>query len=278
MKHVVMFSGGTGSWATAKRVAEEHGTDNLILLFADTLMEDEDLYRFLDEAHKDVGGELVRISTGLNPWEVFYKRRFLGNSRLDPCSEFLKRIPLRKWLTENCDPAETTVYIGIDWTEEHRYIKAQKYWAPWNCLAPLIEPPLMDKPTQLRALEAAGIKQPRLYTMGFSHNNCGGFCVKAGQGHFRILMKHLPERYKFHEEQEQKFREFIGKDVAILRKTKGPHKGDPLTLRELRVMEERQVDMFDLGGCGCVTPPDDEEVAKAIQEMDAACSLPEEAA
>ena len=50
MQHVVMFSGGAGSWMTAKRVAEKHGTDNLILLFADTLIEDEDLYRFLDEA------------------------------------------------------------------------------------------------------------------------------------------------------------------------------------------------------------------------------------
>lgn len=34
--HVVMFSGGAGSWATAKRVAERHGTEGLVLLFADT--------------------------------------------------------------------------------------------------------------------------------------------------------------------------------------------------------------------------------------------------
>ena len=50
MKHVVMFSGGAGSWAAAKRVAERHGTADLTLLFTDTLMEDEDLYRFLHEA------------------------------------------------------------------------------------------------------------------------------------------------------------------------------------------------------------------------------------
>lgn len=42
MKHVVQFSGGTCSWAAAKRVAAEFGTDNLILLFADTLYEDAD--------------------------------------------------------------------------------------------------------------------------------------------------------------------------------------------------------------------------------------------
>lgn len=32
MKHIVMYSGGVGSWAAAKRVAEKHGTENLILL------------------------------------------------------------------------------------------------------------------------------------------------------------------------------------------------------------------------------------------------------
>ncbi len=57
MKHVVMFSGGLASWAAAKRVAAENGTDALVLLFSDTLMEDEDLYRFLDQAAADVGGE-----------------------------------------------------------------------------------------------------------------------------------------------------------------------------------------------------------------------------
>lgn len=61
MKHIVMFSGGVGSWAAAKRVAERHGTADLVLLFADVLMEDSDTYRFLGEAARNVGGELVRI-------------------------------------------------------------------------------------------------------------------------------------------------------------------------------------------------------------------------
>ncbi len=62
MKHVVMFSGGIGSWMTAKRVADVHGTDDLTLLFADTKMEDEDLYRFLDESAANVGGTLVKVA------------------------------------------------------------------------------------------------------------------------------------------------------------------------------------------------------------------------
>ena len=37
LQRVVMFSGGIGSWATAKRVAAQHGTADLTLLFTDTV-------------------------------------------------------------------------------------------------------------------------------------------------------------------------------------------------------------------------------------------------
>ena len=54
MKHVVMFSGGIASWATAKRVAERHGTDALTLLFADTRIEDDDLFLLLHGLDREV--------------------------------------------------------------------------------------------------------------------------------------------------------------------------------------------------------------------------------
>lgn len=40
--HAVQFSGGGGSWLAAKRVAERYGTDDLVLLCADTRSEHED--------------------------------------------------------------------------------------------------------------------------------------------------------------------------------------------------------------------------------------------
>ena len=43
IRHLVYFSGGVGSWAAAKRVAQREDVDQLTLLFADTLIEDEDL-------------------------------------------------------------------------------------------------------------------------------------------------------------------------------------------------------------------------------------------
>lgn len=262
IKHVVMFSGGAGSWYTAKRVAEAHGTEELYLLFADTLMEDEDLYRFLDEAAENVGGELIKLIEGRDPWEVFFDVRFLGNTRIDPCSRILKRQFLRKYLEDNFDPERTVVYLGIDWTEEHRFVKAQKYWEPWITSAPLCGPPFVMKDEVLALMRDEGIEPPRLYEMGFPHNNCGGFCIKAGQAHFKLLLQKMPERYAFHEAQEQRLRNYLGKDVAILRDRRGGQTR-PMTLREFRerVMANGEIDEFEWGGCACFSPDDYEEEA-----------------
>lgn len=54
IEHVVMFSGGVSSWATSKRVVTTTGTSNFRMVFADTLMEDEDLYRFNIDAADNV--------------------------------------------------------------------------------------------------------------------------------------------------------------------------------------------------------------------------------
>jgi hypothetical protein len=248
-----MFSGGTGSWAAARRVVERHGTGGLVLLFADTLIEDEDLYRFVDEAAADVGGELVRVADGRDPWQVFFDRRFLGNTRVDLCSRILKRELLRGWLEANTDPASTTVHLGIDWTEVHRLGALRTRYEPWRAEAPLADPPYLLKAQIHAELEAHGVALPRLYGMGFAHNNCGGFCVKAGQGQFERLLRRMPDRYAYHERREQELREFLGKDVAILRDRRGGGVR-PLTLREFRERLERDPSLFDpleVGGCAC---------------------------
>lgn len=258
LHHVVMFSGGVGSWATAKYVVNDHVRpgDRLTLLFADTLMEDPDLYRFLDDAAANVGGDLVNISDGRDVWQVFHDVRYLGNTRIDPCSFHLKRRLMRKWLEYNCDPATTVCYIGIDAGEEHRYTKAKGYWEPWRCEAPLIEHGILFKSVLMDMLADEGIDPPALYALGFPHNNCGGFCIKAGIGHFKMLLDKLPERYAYHEAKEQEMRDYLDKDVAILRDRSGG-KVRPLTLRELRERVEAQQTMpdeDDIGGCNCVNP------------------------
>ena len=259
-KRVVMFSGGLSSWATARRVVERHGTGGVVLLFADTLMEDADLYRFLDDAAADVGVPVTRIADGRTPWEVFFDEGFLGNSRVDPCSKILKRKLIDAWLKENCDPARTVCYVGIGHEEMHRYddekgggVRNRAADRGWVYEAPMLERPWKTS-DMLRAMAAErGVAIPRLYGLGFAHNNCGGFCVKAGQAQFVHLLRTDRELYLRHEAKEEEFRERFG-DHSMMTDRRGDGKKKPLTMRALRERYDRDgtYDMFDTStGCGC---------------------------
>lgn len=248
-----MFSGGVGSFMAAKRVVEEYGSENTILLFTDTKSEDEDLYRFITETTAYLKSKLVNLSDGRDVWEVFKDVKFLGNSRIAPCTRILKQTLAREWIEENYDPEDVTLYVGIDWSEAHRLEKIKENWKPYKIFAPLMDKPYLSKEDIFGVLKNIGIRKPRLYDMGFSHNNCGGFCCKAGQGHFANLLQQMPERYEYHEKKEEEMRKYLGKNVAILKRQR-KNKSFPYTLKQLREdieLKDKQIDIFDIGGCGC---------------------------
>jgi len=259
--HVVMFSGGAGSWATAKRaIAALPIGEHVILLCANTNSEAPDWMPFVDACAADVGGELVMIDNGgRDIWDTFDKARFIGNSRADVCSRVLKREPLRRWLEANHTPSDTVVYLGFDWTEAHRLERARPHWEPWTIAAPLCDPPYLTKHDVLAWLTDCGIPIPDLYTKGFSHNNCAGACVKAGQTEWRRLLNAYPDRYAYNEQREGQFRDTVGKDVAILR-DRGGGKTVPLTLKAFRERLTADATLFDdtdFGACSCMDTLDE---------------------
>lgn len=277
MKHIVMYSGGVGSWAAALRVVEAHGPEDVILLFTDTKAEDPDLYRFLHESAADLGAHLEVLCEGRDPWQVFFDKRMMGNTRADPCSLILKRDPAAKWVRERFAPGEATIYLGIDQAEAHRSIGASNRWAPYVVEFPLMDPPALTKCQVFKMLADRGIARPNLYNLSFGHNNCFGACVKAGLGHWAHLLRMLPDVYAHWEAKEQEFRRFIGKDVAILRDRQGGHTR-PLTLKEFRERLQRGdvkgLDLFQKGGCGCFG--EDADVEDLEDEYADAAPLPRE--
>lgn len=173
MKHIVLYSGGLGSYYTTKRLLERDiKKEDITLLFTDTKIEDEDLYRFLDESSEKLGIPLTNYSDGRTIWELMKDRKFLSNSRVDHCSQYLKRFMSRKYI-KNYSPDEIIIYLGYDWTEIHRYEKAKKAWLPYEIQSPLTEKPFLDKEQMKIDIEEKDkIRLPRLYKMGFAHNNC----------------------------------------------------------------------------------------------------------
>lgn len=254
MKVVSSYSGGICSWYATKLAIEMCGKENVTCLFADTKFEHEDLYRFLRETIEDFGVRLVTVADGRDPWQVFFDARYLGNSRIDPCSKILKRELLEKWQAENMQRGDTLV-LGMSSDEQNRFQnycdRTLKAGRVWSVVAPAMQGNV-SKLDMLAALRERGIDPPELYEMGFPHNNCGGFCVKAGMAHFRLLLQKRREFYLYNERREQELREYLGKDVAILRDRSGG-KARPLTLKVFRERIEKGeiTQCSDWGGCGC---------------------------
>ena len=100
-----------------------------------------------------------------------------------------------------------------------------------------------------------GITPPRLYKLGFPHNNCGGRCVRQGQSEWHRLKTFFPERFKEVRDWEQVQRAKGGARAkfAITRDQRGGEV-KPVTLKELEKMSfsltkpTTQEDMF---GCFC---------------------------
>jgi 3'-phosphoadenosine 5'-phosphosulfate sulfotransferase (PAPS reductase)/FAD synthetase len=280
-KAVVFFSGGLMSWAAAKRAVATYGAKNTTLVFTDTLIEDPDLYRFLDEAASNVGAPLVKLTEGRTPWQVFRDEKLIGNTRADPCSKILKRQPGEAWLKANCDPLDTVLIFGIHWEEKHRLEgevwdrrtkqmvrrgvrpRYQKLGYP-RVEAPMCETPWKTAQDIREMARAEGLALPRLYGLGFAHNNCGSFCVKAGEGHFLHLLRTLPQLYAYHEDEEEAFnasrpgrrpQTVLAPErvVGVDERGKIKRKRVPMSLKEFReaVTAGEQFNQFDLGGCGC---------------------------
>lgn len=252
-KHVVQFSTGAGSAEVAWRVVETHGAASVMLLTADTLVEDADNWRFAREVVAALGCEWVVLADGRTPMQVGRDRKVVPNNRMAVCSQILKRDLLRAHIDANYDPAETVIYLGFDWTEPERHQRSIEHWAPYKVVSPLLAPPYTSKPDLLDTFRARGIEPPALYSQGFHHANCGGACVRGGQAQWANLLRVNRTRYIEWETEEAMSRDLLGKDVSILRdRSKAATR--PLTLTAFRERLDAQPSMFDdqdWGACGC---------------------------
>lgn len=262
MNHIIFFSGGKASFTVADWVKSNYPDENIILYFTDTRWENEDLYRFIDEASDKLKLPMLTHSMGLNPIELMFEKKLVYNSRIGDCSKLLKMKVARDFLKKGIipdheewrnkqylkdenfikDPENTILYFGIGFDEMHREGAIKKNWKPFEVVMPLIENVIDND----EILQKHNIKQPFLYDMGFSHNNCNARCVKAGQGHYRNLKQKMPEVFKEIMEQEHHlkvcvdaYRYLTTKDIP-----EEEQLPDDVLERELELLDDAYRDYF----------------------------------
>lgn len=255
MKYICSLSGGVSSAIATDRAIEKYGRDNVVVWFADTSWEDDDLYRFIGDCMKRWGGELVTYRDGRTPLEVATDVKIVPNNRIAPCTRILKIEPFVKYIKENFGPDNpVTILLGLDYTEVHR-MKAPK--ANYEALGEWVKVdyPLMWKPYEMRnyfdvVRDDWGVEVPRLYQRGYPHNNCGGRCVKQGQREWLRTLHYFPEQFCEVADWEKQQQAAIDTEYTILKRTKNGQV-EPLSLYQLAKESEEesagQMSLFDDG-------------------------------
>lgn len=264
--YIVNVSSGLASAEALERTIAR-GAGAIVPIFADVrghstnvhAGEDADNYRFLDDIERYFGIAVIRIVEGRDIWQAMFDARAItlpvGKTRVARCSIDLKREPIDRWIADRYTPETTVQVTGLDWSEPHRIADFEAAKAPYRCWFPLAEPPYLDKCHLADKWTTRGINPPRLYDQGFTHANCGGFCVKAGQAHFALLYRVNKLRYLYHAEKEAQFQREINPKITILRDRRGGV-STPITLYEFAARLDRGegYDRDEWGGVRLLCP------------------------
>ena len=242
-RHIVCVSGGLSSAWVARWVRDNIDGEK-IYYFNDTKWEHPDLYRFLHDIEKSLGITITEDSDGRTPEQVFYDKKILGSNRSPVCSASLKAE-----LTQKFVKSGDTLYFGIDGHELKRAARIAPIYARLGCECKF---PLVDnaihKNDLYDFLREIDVEIPQLYKDGFTHNNCGGGCVRAPARQWVSLLRKYPEVYADRERVEQEFSAWNNE------RRKDDPKYTPgdfsfmkdLSLKRLREIDENQID-FDFG-------------------------------
>ena len=178
MKYIVNVSGGLTSFEALRRTIERYGKENTHAVFADTLVEDADLYRFLSDQERYFNMIFHRAIEGRTPWQVMKDEGYITmhypSGSVAPCSRILKREIIDSEISALYEPGTYTRVFGYEWSEIDRMESLRASVAPQPVWFPLNEPPYVDKCHISDFLESVGIEVPQMYKDGFEHNNCSG--------------------------------------------------------------------------------------------------------
>lgn len=175
---VCWFSCGAASAVAAKKTIELYGNTHAIRVVNNPVAEeDEDNRRFLKDVDAWLGVE-IEIATNkkypsASAVEVWDKRKFMSGVGGAPCTMELKKEARKQWEAENKHDFLVLGFTKDEEARHNRFVLTER----GNVIPVLINEGI-TKEKCFEIIKAAGIKLPRIYSMGYPNANCIG-CVKA---------------------------------------------------------------------------------------------------
>jgi hypothetical protein len=218
----VWFSCGAASAVAAKKTIEKYGEVNTILIVNNPVLEEDvDNIRFLCDVEDWLGKEIVFAKNTkadtTSATVVWEKRKFMSGIHGAPCTIVLKKEARQEF--ERNHHIDFHV-LGFTYDEKHRHERFIKFERD-NVIPVLIDEKI-TKQECFEIITQAGIKLPRIYSLGYPNANCIG-CVKATSAtYWKLVREKHPTVFAARAEQSRRL------GVRLLR-----YKGKRIFLDEL---------------------------------------------
>ena len=193
MKHIVSFSGGKDSTLMLLMMLEK-GMPVDDIIFADTGMEFQELYDYIERIEGVIGRKITRLKSKFTWDELFFHRKkkggHMGQINAFPMTmacvmtDRLKQIPIQEYYRSI--KGDFTVYIGIAFNEPERYERLKP-----NEKAPLYEWGI-DENFVIQELKRRGLHNPLYDT--FDRLGCYT-CPNINLKELRLMRKRYPKEY-----------------------------------------------------------------------------------
>jgi hypothetical protein len=217
---ICWWSGGVTSAVACKVAIDIYGIDRCKIIMIDTQNEDDDTYRFKLDCEKWYGKEIDTITYIGDKYEsiqdVWRKHVSLNVATGAICSTILKRKCREEW-QKTANYTHQVFGFEFEKKEFNRALGLTKNHPKTKAIYPLIMM-AYDKIKTIKIIEDAGITIPKMYSLGFSNNNCFKTgCVQGGIGYWQKMQREFPSKFTAMAEMEHELTNQAGEPRTMLK-------------------------------------------------------------
>jgi 3'-phosphoadenosine 5'-phosphosulfate sulfotransferase (PAPS reductase)/FAD synthetase len=207
---VSWFSAGVSSAVATKMAIKTYGDIHIRYHHIDD--QHSDTLRFVADCEKWFG---LPIHIDQSPYKsvenACYGAAFMRGPHGAACTRLLKKRLGKLWQMDN--PGRHTFVWGLDANEKDRVAGFLRAMPDHDHVFPLVDAGLRKKEIH-GMLEAAGIKRPAMYDLGYHNNNCIG-CIRGGMGYWNKIRVDFPEVFAARSAMEKKIGNHILKECYL---------------------------------------------------------------